>query len=115
MTSTARPVSCPEALLNFLGMLAWTRAAGEEKFALGAFVDHFELGSLSLAGAVFDTEKLAWLNGRYLREDYGPSELAGLLRNWRLDDETLAGIAQLAQPRNAHPRGLRAAGLPVLH
>ena len=89
----------PEALLNFLGMLAWTRAAGEEKFPLEAFVKHFELGSLSLAGAVFDTEKLAWLNGRYLREDYGPGELAGLLRSWRFDDDTLEAAAGLAQPR----------------
>ena len=89
----------PEALLNFLGMLAWTRAEGEEKFNLEAFVQHFDLASLSLAGAVFDTEKLAWLNGRYLREDYGPAELAGLLRTWRFDDDTLKGIAGLAQPR----------------
>ena len=89
----------PEALLNFLGMLAWTRAEGEEKFTLGAFVEHFELGSLSLAGAVFDTEKLAWLNGRYLREDYDSAELAELLRHWRFDDDTLEGIAGLAQPR----------------
>lgn len=89
----------PEALLNFLGMLAWTRAEGEEKFTLDAFVEHFELDSLSLAGAVFDTEKLAWLNGRYLREDYGPAELAGLLRSWRFDDHTLEGIAGMAQPR----------------
>ena len=50
-------------------------------------------------GAVFDTEKLAWLNGRYLREDYGPAELARLLRNWRFDDHTLEAAAGLAQPR----------------
>ena len=89
----------PEALLNFLGMLAWTRAEGEEKFPLDAFVEHFELGSLSLSGAVFDTEKLAWLNGRYLREDYDPAELVAVLRTWRFDDDTLAGIARMAQPR----------------
>ena len=89
----------PEALLNFLGMLAWTRAEGGEKFTLDAFVEHFELESLSLAGAVFDTEKLAWLNGRYLREDYEPAALARLLRGWRFDDRTLEEIAGLAQPR----------------
>ena len=89
----------PEALLNFLGILAWTRAEGEEKFTLDAFVEHFELESLSLAGAVFDTEKLAWLNGRYLREDYEPAALARLLRGWRFDDRTLEEIAGLAQPR----------------
>lgn len=89
----------PEALLNFLGMLAWTRAEGEEKFTLDAFVEHFDPGSLALAGAVFDTEKLAWLNGRYLREDYDAAGLAGLLRNWRFDDATLETAARLAQPR----------------
>lgn len=89
----------PEALLNFLGMLVWTRAEGEEKFSLSDFVEHFDLASISLAGAVFDTDKLAWLNGRYLREDYDPAGIARLLRRWRFDDATLEGIAALAGPR----------------
>ena len=89
----------PEAMLNFLGALVWTRAEGEEKFDLDALVENFDLSSLSLSGAVFDTEKLAWLNGRYLREDYDPAGVTALLRKWRLDDKTLTGIAALAQPR----------------
>ncbi len=89
----------PEALLNFLGMLIWTRAEGEEKFDLDAFVAGFDLSSLSLAGAVFDTEKLAWLNGRYIRENHTPEELAGRLREWRFDEQTLGRIVALAQPR----------------
>lgn len=89
----------PEALLNFLGMLVWTRAEGEEKFDLAAFVENFDLSSISLAGAVFDTEKLAWLNGRYLREDHDAAGVARRLRNWRLDDRTLESVAVLAQPR----------------
>lgn len=89
----------PEAMLNFLGTLVWTRAEGEEKFDLDALVENLDLSALSLSGAVFDTEKLAWLNGRYLREDYDPAGVAALLREWRLDDETLTGIAALAQPR----------------
>lgn len=89
----------PEALLNFLGTLVWTRAEGEEKFDLDALVANLDLSSLSLSGAVFDTEKLAWLNGRYLREDYDPAGVAALLREWRLDEATLTGIAALAQPR----------------
>ena len=89
----------PEALLNFLGMLVWTRAEGEEKFDRDAFVAHFDLASISLAGAVFDTGKLAWLNGRYLREDYDAAGIARLLRGWRFDDRTLEAAARLAQPR----------------
>lgn len=89
----------PEAMLNFLGMLLWTRASGEEKFSLEEFVARFDLASISLAGAVFDTDKLAWLNGRYLREDYDPAGVAALLRRWRYDDRTLERAAALAQPR----------------
>ncbi len=89
----------PEALLNFLGMLVWTRAEGEEKFDRETFVANFELTSISLAGAVFDTEKLAWLNGRYLREDHDAAGVARLLRDWRFDDRTLEAAARLAQPR----------------
>ena len=80
-------------------MLVWTRAEGEEKFDRDAFVAHFDLASISLAGAVFDTGKLAWLNGRYLREDYDAAGIARLLRGWRFDDRTLEAAARLAQPR----------------
>ncbi len=89
----------PEALLNFLGMLIHTRAEGEEKFDLDSFVEEFDLSSLSLAGPVFDTDKLAWLNGRYIREDHTPEALVARLRDWRFDDRTLARIAELARPR----------------
>lgn len=89
----------PEAVVNFLGMLVWTRASGEEKFSLEEFVARFDLASISVAGAVFDTGKLAWLNGRYLREDYDPAGIAALLRRWRYDDRTLEQAAALAQPR----------------
>ncbi len=89
----------PEAMLNFLGLLIRTRAEGEEKFDLDSFVAEFDLASLSLAGPVFDVDKLAWLNGRYIREDHTPAELAARLREWRYDDRTLARVAALAQPR----------------
>lgn len=89
----------PEALLNFLGMLIWTRAEGEEKFTLDEFVEHFDLGVISLAGPVFDVQKLKWLNGRYLREDYDAAGLVGLLRAWRFGREDLEPVARLAQPR----------------
>ncbi len=89
----------PEALLNFLGILVWTRAEGEEKFPLDEFVARFDLEAISLAGAVFDTDKLAWLNGRYLREDHDPAGVAARLRDWRYADRTLEAAAAMAQPR----------------
>ncbi len=89
----------PEALVNFMGMIGWTRAEGEEKFTLEQFIEHFDIESLSLGGTVFDVEKLRWLNARYIREDYDAASLLKLLQGWALGPEYLEKIVPLAQPR----------------
>lgn len=89
----------PEALLNFMGMMGWTRAEGEEKFTLTELIEHFDIHKMSLGGPVFDVEKLRWLNGRYIREDYDTTSLLGLLQRWALHPDYLEQIVSLAQPR----------------
>ncbi len=56
------------AMLNFLGLMAYSMPDGREFFSLEEFIDHFQLQRISLGGPVFDVDKLTWLNGRYLRE-----------------------------------------------
>jgi glutamyl-tRNA synthetase len=89
----------PEALLNFLGLMGWSRAEGDEKFTLEQFVENFQIGNVSLGGPVFDIQKLRWLNGRYIRENYDAAGLRGLLQNWALGPEMLERIIPLVQPR----------------
>jgi glutamyl-tRNA synthetase len=89
----------PEALVNFMGMFGWTRAEGDEKFSLDEFVENFELEALSLSGPVFDVEKLRWLNGRYIRENFDDKGLVDLLEEWAVNRASLEQIAPLAQPR----------------
>jgi glutamyl-tRNA synthetase len=89
----------PEAMVNFMGMFGWTRAEGDEKFTLDEFIEHFDIEGLSLGGPVFDVEKLRWLNGRYIREDYDTDALLSALRTWALGREHLRRIIPLAQPR----------------
>jgi glutamyl-tRNA synthetase len=57
----------PETLVNFLALLGWTPPGGEEIVSLEAMVQQFDLSSVSRSNAVFDPEKLAWMNGQYLR------------------------------------------------
>ncbi len=88
----------PEALLNFLGRMGWSMPDEAEKFTLDAMVEAFTFERVSLAGPVFNLEKLAWLNGLYLREL--PTEaFVGRLRGWLLNDDYLAKIAPLLQKR----------------
>lgn len=57
----------PEAMINFLALLGWTPPGGQEILPREAMVRQFELAAVSRSNAVFDTEKLAWMNSEYLR------------------------------------------------
>jgi len=57
----------PEALVNFLALLGWTPPSQKEIVTREEMVRGFELTTVSKSNAVFDPEKLAWMNGEYLR------------------------------------------------
>lgn len=57
----------PEALLNFLALLGWHPKDERELFSLDELVRVFRLGDVQKGGAIFDTAKLAHINGQYLR------------------------------------------------
>jgi glutamyl-tRNA synthetase len=58
----------PEALVNFLALLGWTPPGAKEILPLDEMVNTFELAAVSKSNAVFDGEKLAWMNSEYLRQ-----------------------------------------------
>ncbi|HKT11902.1 MAG TPA: glutamate--tRNA ligase [Terriglobia bacterium] len=57
----------PEALVNFLALLGWTPQGDEEILSREAMAQQFDLSTVSRSNAVFDPEKLAWMNSQYLR------------------------------------------------
>jgi glutamyl-tRNA synthetase len=66
----------PEALLNYLGTMAWSMPDGREIFSLQDMIEHFRLERISLGGPVFDLNKLRWMNGKYIREVLTLDDLA---------------------------------------
>ncbi len=58
----------PEALLNFVALLGWHAKGDDELYTMDKLEKEFSLKRISKAGAVFDIEKLNWMNGHYLRE-----------------------------------------------
>ena len=58
----------PEALLNFLGLLGYSLPDGQEVFSFEELSRTFDWGRINTVGPVFDLDKLAWLNGQYLRK-----------------------------------------------
>ena len=57
----------PEALVNFLALLGWAPPGQKEIVPLEEMIRDFELSAVSKSNAVFDLEKLAWMNSEYLR------------------------------------------------
>jgi glutamyl-tRNA synthetase len=57
-----------EALLNFVALLGWHSADDREFFTIEELINEFSLERVNKAGAVFDTAKLDWMNGHYMRE-----------------------------------------------
>jgi nondiscriminating glutamyl-tRNA synthetase len=57
----------PEALVNFLSLLSWSSVSGDEILSVERLVREFDVSRVSQSAAVFDVEKLDWMNGMYLR------------------------------------------------
>ena len=63
----------PEALMNYLALLGWAPSGGDrEIFPKDELVKEFSLERVTPSPAVFDTEKLHWLNRHYIKQ--GPPE-----------------------------------------
>lgn len=57
----------PEALINFLALLGWNPGGDKELFSLSELIQEFSLEKVNKSGAIFDTVKLDWMNGEYIR------------------------------------------------
>jgi glutamyl-tRNA synthetase len=58
----------PEAVRNYTALLGWGYDESTTFFTTAELIEHFSLERVSKSPAVFDEQKLRWMNGRYLRE-----------------------------------------------
>jgi len=57
----------PEALTNYLALLGWSPGDGEELIAMDEMARRFDVARVSHSAAVFDIDKLAWMNRHYMK------------------------------------------------
>jgi glutamyl-tRNA synthetase len=69
----------PGALVNFVALLGWNPGDERELFSLDELVREFTLERVGKSGAIFDTEKLKWMNAQHLRMKPDDA-VAGLVR-----------------------------------
>ncbi len=58
----------PQAVTNFIALLGWSPGEDREKMILEEMVQAFSMKRIQRSDAIFDTEKLLWLNGVYIRD-----------------------------------------------
>ncbi len=70
----------PEALVNYLVRLSWSHG-DQEIFTLDELKEYFDIHDVGRAAAVFNPEKLLWLNHHYIKTG-DPERLAGLVADF---------------------------------
>lgn len=58
----------PDAVANFLALLGWSPSGEEELFSMEQLIEQFGFDRVAKNPAVFDMDKLRWLNGMYIRK-----------------------------------------------
>ena len=94
----------PEAMVNYLALLGWSYDATTTFFTVEEMIERFDLARVSKSPAAFDAQKLAWMNGHYMREA-PDARLAALLADAAeregvaVDPELLARAVPLVKER----------------
>ena len=58
----------PEAVVNFIALLGWSPGGEKELLSMDELISEFRLDRVIKAPAVFDTDKMAWMNNQYMKE-----------------------------------------------
>ena len=99
----------PEALLNYLARLGWS-AGDQEIFSLDEMIGKFDLNRVGKSAAVFNPDKLLWLNSHYIHHS-DPNRLIRLLNPFlvkegilsedaRMDDHVMGKIVNALKERS---------------
>ena len=92
-----------EAVLNYIALLGWSPGGEQEIFTLEEMIEAFDIKGISKSPAIFDPQKLDWLNGEYIRklspEAFYEKALPYLKTAIKREDVDLSKAAKLLHDR----------------
>ncbi|MDD5044030.1 MAG: glutamate--tRNA ligase [Candidatus Omnitrophica bacterium] len=98
----------PEALMNYLMLLAWSPGENQEIIDVAGAIQRFDIAKVNKTAAVFDIDKLNWINNFYIK-NADPQRLLGLvipllaekglIEKDNPDKDHILSIVKLFQPR----------------
>ena len=88
-----------EAFLNFLTLMGYSMTGDREVYSLDDVIKEFDPKRIGVSGAVFDVQKLEWLNQQYLIKNIPVDQLWNRIKQWAFNDEAMAKIMPLVHSR----------------
>ncbi len=92
-----------EAVINFVALLGWSPGTEQEIFSLEELTKAFDIQGISKSPAVFDINKLTWMNGEYVRKmtvgDFHKIALPYYSKELISSGIDLLKVSKLLQPR----------------
>lgn len=100
----------PEAIVNYLMLLGWSPGGNQEIVDSNEAIKKFEVKNINKTAAVFDMDKLNWINAQYIKR-YDSNKLlelvaprlieAGFIEKEKFDREQLLSVVKLFQTRTS--------------
>lgn len=89
----------PEAFINFLTLMGYSLGGDREIYPLEQIIKEFDYKRVGVSGAVFDVQKLDWINQQYLINNIPVENLWGRLKEWSFNDEFMNKLMPLCHSR----------------
>lgn len=89
----------PEAFLNFLTLMGYSMTGDREIYSLDEIMQEFDYKRIGISGAVFDIQKLEWINQQYLIKNIPQEKLWDRLKEWNFNDEFMQKLMPLCHTR----------------
>ncbi len=92
-----------DAIVNYIALLGWSPKGEQEIYTMEELKKEFDISGISKSPAIFDTEKLNYINGEYIRklslEEFTEVATPWIRQTVKREDVDLSLIASVLQPR----------------
>lgn len=89
----------PEAFINFLTLMGYSMPEDREIYPLEDIIKEFNSKRIGVSGAIFDTQKLDWINQQYIINNIPEDNLWDRIKQWQFNDTFMKKLVPLVHKR----------------
>lgn len=89
----------PEAFLNFLTLMGYSMPGDKEIYSLSDVIKEFDPKRIGVSGAVFEIQKLDWINQQYIIKNIPENQLWSRIKDWGFNDLFMNKLMPLCHTR----------------